>query len=438
MSVAGCLLAKVRLDKVLADGVELLLGGRGELALGGNVGENVTVVGLDVGEELLLKVGDLGGVNLIEEAANTAEEDNNLVLKGHGDVLALLEELGEADTTVEEALCGGIEVRAKLGKGSNLTVLSKLELHLAGNLLHGLGLGSGTDAGHGETDVDGGADTLVEELSLEEDLTVSDGDHVGGDVRGHVTSLGLNDGEGGQGARARLVGHLGGTLEQTRVEVEHITGVGLTTRGTAEEQGHLAVGNGLLGKIVKDDQGVLLVVTEVLAHGGTGVWGEVLQGRGIGGGGGDDDRVLEGVVGAQALNELGNGGALLADGDVDAVQLLGVVRAVVEALLVDDGVNGDGGLTRLTVTNDQLTLATADGHERVDGLDAGLHGLAHRLAGDDAWGLDTDTGAGHVLGKGALSTASISRILEAFEKGEGRKGEKSSAAGTREEEGKKR
>ena len=33
-------------------------------------------------------------------------------------------------------------------------------------------LGGGTDTRHGETDVDGGANTTEEELSLQEDLTV--------------------------------------------------------------------------------------------------------------------------------------------------------------------------------------------------------------------------------------------------------------------------
>ena len=41
---------------------------------------------------------------------------------------------------------------------THLSVLSQLELHGTGNLLHGLGLGSGSDTGHGQTDVDGGAD----------------------------------------------------------------------------------------------------------------------------------------------------------------------------------------------------------------------------------------------------------------------------------------
>jgi hypothetical protein len=34
-------------------------------------------------------------------------------------------------------------------------------------------------------------------------------------------------------------------------------------------------------------------------------------------------------------------------------------------------------LPSLTITDDQLTLTTANGHQRVDGFDASLHGLAH-------------------------------------------------------------
>jgi hypothetical protein len=37
-------------------------------------------------------------------------------------------------------------------------------------------LRSGADTGHGETDVDGRTDTTEEELSLQEDLAVGDGD----------------------------------------------------------------------------------------------------------------------------------------------------------------------------------------------------------------------------------------------------------------------
>src|SRR5690606_37340480 len=52
--------------------------------------------------------------------------------------------------------------------------------------------------------------------------------------------------------------------------------------------------------------------------------------------------------------------------------------------LIEDGVDGDRGLARLTVADDQLALTAADRDERVDGLDAGLHRLMHAFARDDA------------------------------------------------------
>ena len=68
---------------------------------------------------------------------------------------------------------------------------------------------------------------LQEKFVLQEDLTVSDRDDVGWDVVGDITGLGLNDWEGGQGTGAEVVRDLGGTLQETGVEVENVTGVGL-------------------------------------------------------------------------------------------------------------------------------------------------------------------------------------------------------------------
>ena len=56
------------------------------------------------------------------------------------------------------------------------------------------------------------------------------------------------------------------------------------------------------------------------------------------------------------------------------------------AFLVDDRVDGDGRLPRLTVADDQLALTAADGDHRIDGLEAGLEGLVHGLASGDAGG----------------------------------------------------
>ena len=380
---------------------DLLIELVGELSGGLDLGEDLGVAGLDVGNPVSLVGADVDDLETIEESADASKDSDDLLLDGHGGVLALLEELLEALSALELLLRGGVEVRAELGKGGDFTVLGKLELHGTSDLLHGLDLGGGADAGDGETDVDGGADTLVEEIVLEKDLSVRNGDNVGGNVRRHVTSLGLDDGEGSQGAGAHGVGHLGGALEEAGVKVEDITGVRLATRGTAEEEGHLAVRDGLLGKVIVKDDGVHAVVAKVLADGGARVGREELEGCRVGRGSGDDDRVLERIVLLHLGHDLGDRGALLADGDVDAVERLGLITSVVDGLLVDDGVDGDGGLASLAIADDELTLAAADGDERVDSLEASLHGLVDGLAGEDTGGLDFDTLAGDVLEGGA-------------------------------------
>jgi hypothetical protein len=143
----------------------------------------------------------------------------------------------------------------------------------------------------------------------------------------------------------------------------------------------------LLGKIVVDAEGVLAAVTEVFAHGAAGVGRQILHGGGIGSGGGDDDGIVHGAVFFERLHHLGNGGALLTDGDVDTDD--------VAALLIDDGVEGYGGFSGLAVADDQLTLAASDGDHAVDGLNAGLKRLFDGAAFDDA---GSDALHGVVLG----------------------------------------
>lgn len=130
-----------------------------------------------------------------------------------------------------------------------------------------------------------------------------------------------------------------------------------------------------------------------LSHGATSEGSNVLQRSGLGSGSGNNDGVLHGVVLLKGLDELSNGGSLLSDGNVDAVELLGLVVGVVPPLLVKHGIEGDSGLSGLTVTNDQLTLTTSNGNHGVDGLETGLYGLVDGAAGQDTGGLELSTAA---------------------------------------------
>jgi hypothetical protein len=70
----------------------------------------------------------------------------------------------------------------------------------------------------------------------------------------------------------------------------------------------------------------------------------------------------------------------LAYSDVDADDVL--------TLLIDDGVEGDGGLAGAAVADDELALPPADGDHGVDGLDARLQRLFDRLTTDDTRSLE--------------------------------------------------
>ena len=173
-----------------------------------------------------------------------------------------------------------------------------------------------------------------------------------------------------------LGAQFGGALQQPRVKIEHVAGIRLASRRTAQQQRDLAISDRVLGQIVVDAQRVPLGVAEVLAHGAGGIRRNVLHGRGIGGRRRDDDGVLHRAEVFQRLDHLRDRRALLPDRAIDADQ--------VAALAVDDGVERNCGLAGLAVADDQLALAAADRNHRVDGLQTGRHGLSYRLAVDDA------------------------------------------------------
>mmetsp|Transcript_11960 Transcript_11960/g.27324 ORF Transcript_11960/g.27324 Transcript_11960/m.27324 type:complete len:259 (-) Transcript_11960:371-1147(-) len=191
----------------------------------------------------------------------------------------------------------------------------------------------------------------------------------------------------------RLLVHLCGALQEPGVQVENVTRVGLTTRRPAQEQGHLAVGHSLLRQVVIENHSMLAVVAEVFCHGAARVWRQELERCSIGGGGSDNRGVLQAIVLAQNLEELRDGGTLLANGHVDAVQVVLCFRARIYRPLVQDGVDGDGGLASLTVADDQLSLTTADGDQAVDSLQSGGHRLVDALPGDDARSLQLHAAA---------------------------------------------
>ena len=242
----------------------------------------------------------------------------------------------------------------------------------------------------------------MEQLGFQINLAVGDGNDVSRDIGRNVAGLSFDDGQRRHRAAAVFRGHAGGTLQQAGMEIEHVAGEGLTSGRTADQQGQGAVGHRVLGKVVIDNEDVLALIHEILAHGTAGIGRDILQRRQLRSSGGDDDGIIHGAVFGQVVHQLGNGGALLPDGDVDAYNAL--------ALLVDDGVHGDDGLARLAVADDQLTLTAADGDHGVDGLDARLQRHGDGFSFDDAGGVALD--GTHFLGRdGALAVDGLAQSV---------------------------
>src|SRR6185369_12439914 len=113
-------------------------------------------------------------------------------------------------------------------------------------------------------------------------------------------------------AAALLVVELARAFEQPRVEVEDVARERLAARWAAQQQRELAVRVGLLREVVVQDERMLALVQEVLAHRAARERRHPLDRRGLVRGSGDDGRVVHRALLAQALVDAGDGRGLLA------------------------------------------------------------------------------------------------------------------------------
>ena len=91
-----------------------------QVTIGTNLVKEGLLGSLDVSEELLLELGDLGRVDFVQESPDTAVDDGHLLLNGHGDVLALLEQLSQPHAPVQQLLGGRVKIGPELGESCNL------------------------------------------------------------------------------------------------------------------------------------------------------------------------------------------------------------------------------------------------------------------------------------------------------------------------------
>jgi hypothetical protein len=122
---------------------------------------------------------------------------------------------------------------------------------------------------------------------------------------------------------------------------------------------------------------------------------------------------------AQNLGNTSDGALLLSNSNVDAKARLGWLQlgegstlaevllpsqALVKERLVDHHIEANGGLSDLTISNNQLSLAETDRNHGINGRNSGEERLANGLTGDNSWGIR--------LNRAAVAKLNVARVVE--------------------------
>ena len=153
--------------------------------------------------------------DVLHDVVQGGDERDDLIVLAHRMVLRLTQQTHEALTVGELTLCGLVEVAGELGENFHFAVLGKVQTDAARCLFHGLCLGVAADTGNRKTDVNSRTLAGEEQVALKEDLTVCDG-------------------------------KMRRALQQTGMQVENVTRIRFTTRGTLQKQAQCTVRNGVL------------------------------------------------------------------------------------------------------------------------------------------------------------------------------------------------
>ena len=185
--------------------------------------------------------------HIVHQSIHTAVENGYLFAYRHWAILGLYKQLVVLTTTVQGHGGHSIHVARELGETLKLTILRHVNLQCTSHFLHTLDLSRTSHTRNGDTHVDGRTESLVEKVGLQINLTISNGNNVGRNVGRNVTCLSLDDRKSGERTATlymtfhtlwqviHLLGNLllvvdaGCTLQQTRVQIEHITRIGLTS-----------------------------------------------------------------------------------------------------------------------------------------------------------------------------------------------------------------
>ena len=170
---------------------------------------------MEKGEECVLAVLYVFGGHIDQLLTDAGRQRDDLLGKGERMPERLLQKLHQHMPLFQLVLGRLIQIRRELGEDLHLAVLREVDTERSGRFFHGLRLCGAAHTGYGKSYIDGGALSFEEQVTLEKNLSVSDGYDVGRNVCRHVAVLRLDDRQCGDGAAAEFIGKTRTALKQS-------------------------------------------------------------------------------------------------------------------------------------------------------------------------------------------------------------------------------
>ena len=292
----------------------------------------------------------------------------------YGRIASLLEYLDDTLAERKTRFCIRVEIAAELCKRLQLAILRIEQLKRSRDLLHRLELSAASDTRYRDTGIYSRHNARMEQLGLEEYLTVGNRNYVCRDISRNIARLSLDYRQCGYRASAVLRSNASGTLEQARMEIEYVSRISLSSRRTADKQRECAVGDSMLAQIVINDEHISALLAKILRHSAARIRCYILQRCTLGGTGGNNDGIRHSARSRKLILNFDDRCILLSYRNIDAYNIL--------IALIDNGINSYLCLTRLAVSDDKLTLSASYRYHAVDSLDTRLQRHRYTLSLD--------------------------------------------------------
>ena len=160
------------------------------------------------------------------------------------------------------------------------------------------------------------------------------------------------------------------------MQVKYITRISFTARWTTKEQRKGTICRCVFTQVIVYNQHIFSLFHPLFTDGTAGIWCNILQWCQFTCRRSYDSSIVKCPIVLQCLYNICHSRGFLSDSHIDTKNIL--------VFLIQNGINGNGRFTGLTVSNNQLTLTSSNRNHGVNCFNSCLKWCIHRLTGNNS------------------------------------------------------